>query len=605
MKTLDKKGIEDIVALTPLQEGMLFHYLKAPKSDLYFEQLSLGISGRIDIEVFEKAWNFVIETNEMLRTVFRWKEVEKPIQIILKEHQLSWKYYNVSNKDAPEGKKILEEIKTNDRNQGFDLQDVPFRISLIKVKEDEYEMMISNHHILYDGWSNGIILKEFFNAYGDLPAKQTPVKPVKTPFKEFIQWIHRQDKDEQERFWEEYLAGFDTQTKLPIKKRKPGETTTPGPGNDSMILAKDIKVQLEDLIKNRRVTLASFFYSVWGILLQRYCNSEDIIFGTTVSGRPAKIREIEEMVGLFINTIPLRVRTEPGEKISDLLYRINNILPIRERYEWLSLVDIKKYSELENTGELFDTIIVPENYPLDCGRTAGNSQSPLVVEAYSMKETTTYDLTIGILMGDDIEINFSYPGGLFENTDIRRLFHHFTNIMEHILKDPDREISGLEMLSGKEKRQILYDFNNTVEEYPRGKRIQELFAEQVVKTPDHTALISGDNRLSYGYLNERANQLAHLLRKKGVKTDTIVGIMVERSLEMIIGIFAILKSDGAYLPIDPEYPEEHIRCMLTDSEANVLVTTPNISAGIKIVNCQLSIVNCQREIACPEPGTPE
>jgi len=209
MNKLDRENIEDILALTPLQEGMLYHYLKDPESDLYFEQLSLRLSGDVRIEIFEQAWNFVIRTNEMLRTMFRWENLENPIQAVLKEYFLKPVYYDIQDEDHNKPGKSLREIKTRDRNEKFHLRDVPFRVTLCKIGKNRYELILSNHHILYDGWSTGIILKEFFDAYHALSSRKGLVLPVKTKFREFIKWVQNQDTEKQEKSWTGYLKGFD------------------------------------------------------------------------------------------------------------------------------------------------------------------------------------------------------------------------------------------------------------------------------------------------------------------------------------------------------------------------------------------------------------
>ena len=224
MKKSTKTDVEDVLALTPMQQGMLFHYLKDPKSDNYLEQLSLGITGKINDKRFQQAWDHVIRTNEMLRAVFRWETVEHPIQIILKEYRFQTNYAYITGLKAAEQEKHLEKIKIQDRAEPFDLRRVPFRVTLCKIDEDKYVMIISNHHILYDGWSNGIILKEFFNAYTSLTSGKELVTPAKTRFKEFLRWIHQQDSHKQRAFWSQYLGDFDTPTVLPIKKSRNGET---------------------------------------------------------------------------------------------------------------------------------------------------------------------------------------------------------------------------------------------------------------------------------------------------------------------------------------------------------------------------------------------
>ncbi|HLP62841.1 MAG TPA: amino acid adenylation domain-containing protein, partial [Candidatus Deferrimicrobium sp.] len=595
MEKLESKRIENILALTPLQEGILFHYLRAPQGPLYFEQLSLEISGEIDSRFFEKAWDSVIETNEMLRAVFRWEKVEKPSQIILKKHKCSVIFYDLSNNDDSRKKTALEEIKKKDRRETFDLQQVPFRVILCKLAEKEFEMVISNHHILYDGWSTGIILKEFFTVYQGLCQGGRSLKlSFKPPFKEFVTWIQNQDKNKQEQYWRDYLAGLETPTELPIKMRM---EETAGAGDYSIILEGDFKKKLAVFIKNNRVTLASVFYSAWGILLQRYCGSEDVIFGTTVSGRSAAIKGIEDMVGLLINTVPLRTQTIPGEKIIDVVFRTDQELREREEFENTPLPEIRGYSSVGGSGSLFDTIVVIENYPLDSRLLPGDSL--LSIHSYSMVEITHYDLTVGIMPFNEIEIKFSYKTELFEKETIENLARHFKGIVQNIVENPGVPLSQLELISGEEKNWVLYEFNNTVAVYPTNKTIHQLFVEQAPRTPDRIALVGAGLRacpafsdfsvgpvglvrpvrtvsLSYNELNRQSDRLAGSLIEKGVLADNIVAIMVERSIEMVAGILGILKAGGAYLPIDPEYPQGRIEYMLKDSSAKLLLTGDNL-----------------------------
>ena len=445
MKRLDRNRIENILALTPLQEGMLFHYLEDPHSQFYCEQLSLEISGTVDIQFFEKAWNVVIETNEMLRTVFRWEKLEKPSQIILKEHKCNVSFYDLAAKDSGQKKTALEEMKDKDRREKFDLHQVPFRVTLCKLDETKYQMVVSNHHILYDGWSNGVILKEFFNTYHELCNGGLPLNiPAKPTFNEFIRWIQSQDKNRQEKFWREYLAGVETQTELPIKKRTEETARTE---DYSIILEEDIKGKLDVFVKNNRVTLAPVFYTAWGILLQKYCDSEDVIFGTTVSGRSAGIKGIEDMVGLFINTIPLRTQTTPSEKIGAVVFRTDKVMREREAFEHTPLVDIGSYSSVGGGGLLFDTIVVIENYPLDNIVRRDVARSVSTVYSYSMVEMTHYDLTVGIMLFNEIEIKFSFNRELFEKDAVENLAGHFKGIIRNIIENPELELSQLEIIS--------------------------------------------------------------------------------------------------------------------------------------------------------------
>jgi amino acid adenylation domain-containing protein len=591
MEKIDKKNIKDILALTPMQEGILFHYLKSPMSDVYFEQLSLSIIGEIDTGSFAKAWNFVVETNEMLRAVFRWDQVESPIQIILKEHKIALKYYDFPGESSGEKKKWLEEIKVKDRKEKFDLHEVPFRVTLCKLKKNEYEMIISNHHILYDGWSNGIILKEFFNAYNDLSHQNAPVKAAKTEFKEFIRWIQNLDVKEQEKYWPDYLKGFDTLTEISVKRRHKGspagknKSEGKAPGHYLFKFSKEITEELNNWVKEYKITLAVLLYSAWGILLQRYNNYEDVVFGTTVSGRGAKLKGIEDIVGLFMNVLPLRVKTHAGEKISDLLSGINDTLKVREDYENTPLVKIKESCKFRAAGvlgdgpneELFDSIVAIENYPLE--NSVMEDGISLYVDEYSIFTMTNYDLNVGFWISDSIEVILNYNRNCFDEKVIENIANHFTLIAKEIKNNPGKDIAAIEMLTEEDKRHILLDFNNTGTEYPGNKTIIELFENQVEKTPNRTAAVFEEKKLTYKELNARANKLARFLLGRGVKIDDIVGIMVDHSLEMMIGILSILKAAGAYLPIDPMYPKNRILYMLEDSQVNLLLTKLNTIVG--------------------------
>ncbi|MGD2085220.1 MAG: amino acid adenylation domain-containing protein [Candidatus Aminicenantes bacterium] len=606
MKITDKKNIEDILPLTPMQQAMLFHYLKAPESDYYFEQLCLSITGEIDLTRFKQAWALVLETNDILRTRFIWERITKPMQVILKKSPLQFIFHDFSNGNRSENDKrnLVQGIKNNDRKNKFNLNSVPFRITLCKLGQAEFEMMISNHHILYDGWSNGILLKEFFSFYHHLVQKKSPQKPHKHKYKEYISWIQGQDGQKQREYWARCLGGIDTRSELSIKRKKEKNISTVLTGNFQYKInfSKAGRERIEIFTKSHKITLACLLYSAWAILLQRYNNSEDIIFGTTVSGRSSGVKGIEDIVGLFINTVPLRVQTNSSghEKIKDFISRVNQGLREREAYESASLVEIKEYSEVGFTGELFDTIVVIENYPLDRVSLEKNSPLSLSVDSYSMFETTHYDLTVGITLIEDIEVEFTYNQDLFDETVIKKLSRHFVKIVEDMVDSPGKELAALEILSEAEKDKILVEFNHTAADYPGDKTIHQLFAEQVEHIPDHIALIgqvlnaSGglaapdDSavltvqparpvQLTYRQLDERSGKLAGLLIEEGVQPDTIVGIMIERSLEMIISILGILKVGGTYLPIDPGYPEERKKYMLTDSNAKILLTSREIT----------------------------
>ncbi|MCU0285844.1 MAG: condensation domain-containing protein [Acidobacteria bacterium] len=450
MEKIAPKGIENILSLTPLQEGMLFHYLKNPQSGLYFEQLSLGIRGKIDRDFFEKTWNLLVENNDMLRAVFRWENIENPIQVILKEHKVQLLFYDFSTEENHRKKKKLEEVREKDRQQKFDLRDVPFRVSLCKMAEEKYEMIISNHHILYDGWSTGIILEEFLGVYNHLEkGNKIWEPPIKTKFKTFVQWLKNQDTQKQRKFWEEYLRVCIHHQKSEEsnvkKKRKRGEIACIG---DYVIqLPAKVENQLERFLKEHQITMASFFYSVWGILLQHYNCSNDVVFDTTVSGRnPGSLKGIENMVGLFINTLPLRVNTYTGEKIEDFLTRMNLMLEGWGEFSSTSLFLVNEYQNEGWDRSLFDSVLVIENYPLDRILKQENRKqdAPISIESFSISGRANYDLTVIVTPFDVIKINFTYNKNLFNKDSMSNLTGHFIQVVEEILNHP---ISPMEKMA--------------------------------------------------------------------------------------------------------------------------------------------------------------
>lgn len=436
-----QKDITDILALTPMQEGMLFQYLKSPGSSRYIEQLTLKLSGEIDLQAITDAWNVVIENNEMLRAIFRWERVKNPVQVILKNYRITPGYHDLTSMPNDEQEKLLAEIRTADREKKFDLHQPPFRVIICRMAKDKAEMIITNHHILYDGWSNGILLKEFFSVYNDLLEHQEPQRSFKSSFKDFLKWIREhQNKEEQEKFWKNYLLpGKDLEPvdSLSIDKRIKRKVIA----NTSQFRYKfpsELSHRLNSFIKRHKTTLSSLLTLAWGLLLQKYHHVEDVIFDTTVSGRSAKVKGIEDMVGMFINTLPIRVRTLPGENISDLLARQYAEAQQREIYENTPLADINEYVEFSSFRNkektLFDSVLVLENYPLD--KQLMQEKGKLSVDSYAISGMTHYDMTLIITIVDDIELNITFNKDLFDEEILGIILDHYIDIVQGMLGDP-------------------------------------------------------------------------------------------------------------------------------------------------------------------------
>jgi non-ribosomal peptide synthetase component F/acyl carrier protein len=430
MKKLDKKNIEDIIALNPIQQGMLAHYLKNPRSPLYFEQLCLSLSGSLDLLRVEDAWNVVVRDNQALRSVFRWETVTNPIQVILKHRHLEPAYLDLSTESG------LEAVKARDRADTFDLHEVPFRVTLCKRKENLHEMIISNHHILYDGWSSGIILKEFFHAYDALTEGRSLPRANKKPLKDFIHWHQNRDPGEPETFWKSYLEYGASPENVDAagsggrqgKKRR----IVTAAGNYRFPVPGELNRRMTAFVKDFKLTLSTLYYAAWGLLLLEYRDRRDMIFDTTVSGRSAGIKGIDHMVGLFINSLPLRIQTREHETPGDFLRRFNETLQQRQAFENTSPLCVREYQEqyrrYAERADAFDSVVVIENYPLD-EQLAGRGGT-LTVDSFSVSSVTSYDVTLMVTAFRDPELRFTYNTDRFDEAFIKRLCGHLISVLE-------------------------------------------------------------------------------------------------------------------------------------------------------------------------------
>ncbi|WP_166695596.1 non-ribosomal peptide synthetase [Bacillus cereus] len=560
---LDRKNVQDIIALTPLQEGMLFHYLEDQKSDSYFEQLCLHLAGEVNEEWVNAAWKEVVRANEMLRTTFRWEKVEQPIQIILKDSM-----FEVAVVETDD----LEAVKRLDRELKFDLSSIPFRVTLVRLPDEKYTLLISNHHILFDGWSTGILLREFLDSYHRLSNGIDLQLPEKTSFKSFIQYLQMQRKEQQKEFWSRYLEDFHAPSILKITN-----DMTAGTGIKKVELNVPTERfdQVEAFCRSHNVTLASLLYTVWGLLLKRYTNSQDVVFGTTVSGREAQVDGIEEMVGLFINTLPLRLKSTGDTSVITMLEQVTKDLQERGEFLSSSLAEIKSYSGAKHHESLFNSIVVLENYPLDKLLIEGKGNC-LHVESYNMFEQTDYDLTLNLVVDDGLHIVLSFSSELYTEEFASTMLQHLVRLLTQIVDSAGLvNIKDL-VLVGHEELQKLASFNETEVPYDMHKTLPQVLEESVDRYGNLEAVVSNDENLTFAQLNAKANQLARILRAKGVTRDSIVGLMTERSLEMIIGIWAIVKAGGAYLPLDHKFPDGRLRYMLEDSQSSFILTQAHL-----------------------------
>lgn len=444
---IDRNNVEDVLSLTPTQEGMLFYYLNVDSTEQYFEQFSMRVSGDIDIHKIRSAWSYVVRNNEVLRALYRWENIDKPVQIILKDKKPLITEYDFSRYGMDEQAKLIEELKGNDRKEKIDISTDPYRILICRISDCEIEMIISYHHILYDGWSNGIILKELFEAYNMLCLGKEAVFPAKNKFREYIKWLNSQDKQQQKDFWVSYLDGLRSKVKLPVDMIRVENRITAA--NLIKTLPESFTNEIGNLTREHQLTMASFLYSSWGILIREYTGVEDVVFGTTVSGRTPRVKGIENMAGMFINTVPLRIRLNPVDNTLDTLKKVEAGLRERADYETTPLIEVINYSGLNKKQGLFDSIVVIENFPLDS--ILNSEQSKIKVKDYSMFEMTNYDLNLVITAFNGITLNMVYNSSVYRRETIEEILNHFERALAAVLRDYRESLGQLEILSAAEK----------------------------------------------------------------------------------------------------------------------------------------------------------
>jgi amino acid adenylation domain-containing protein/thioester reductase-like protein/non-ribosomal peptide synthase protein (TIGR01720 family) len=575
--TKNNAGIEKIYPLSPMQEGMLFSALKDQASRAYFEQISFSMEGAIEIELFEKSLNHLIERYENLRTVFVYQKIKSFRQVVLKKRPAVVVYQDISHLTAEEKRSFVEEFKRKDRENGFDLtKDSLMRMTVLRTGCASSEIIWSFHHIIMDGWCLGIVLKEVFTIYGWLKAGQPINLPEARPYSDYIQWLEKQDQTEGLLYWNRYLADYEQLATVPHFG---------APSGTQKYQNQEFRFRLDEsrtgglinIARKNQVTLNVIIQSIWGILLQRYNNTNDVVFGAVVSGRPPELTRVERMVGLFVNTVPVRIKSDSQKIFSQLLAEVQEAALSSDKYNYLSLARIQSDTRLKQG--LLDHLIAFENYPLEDTTKkfiSGRETFGFNLDNIKIFEQTNYDFNVIVMPGQELTIRLIYNALIFDPNFITKIGTHFQEIAQRIIENDQLKIAEIEILTEAERRQILYDFNDTKADYPKDKTIHELFEKQVEKTPANLAIVFQNRKLTYRELNGKANQLARVLRNQGVGPDSIIGIMMERSPEYIISILGILKAGGACLPLDPEYPKQRVTAMLNDSGATILLTSETI-----------------------------
>ncbi|HEX8559858.1 MAG TPA: amino acid adenylation domain-containing protein [Pyrinomonadaceae bacterium] len=579
-------GLEDLYPLSPMQQGMLFHSVYAPDAGMYTGLLSFALRGGLDAEAFARAWRRAVERHAVLRSSFVWENLDEPLQAVRKGAAARLELHDWREWAADEQERRLDALLEEERRRGFDPAVAPLlRLKLLRLGAGSHRLVWTHHHLLLDGWSLSLLLREVFDDYEALrrgvDARPRPARP----YRDYIAWLRRQDSTRAESFWRAYLAGFNAPTPLAVDRAPGGDAPAPGDGARApdtrrlrVRLSAEATGRLRALGRERRLTLNTLTQGAWALLLSRYSRERDVLFGATVAGRPAELSGAGEMVGLFINTLPVRARVQPETPLLSWLGRLQAGQAAAREYEHSPLVEVQAWGETPRGAPLFESLLVFENYPVDV-RALG-SGAGLEVGDVRWFDQTNYPLTLVAVPGDELSLELLYDGRRFAGEAVGRMLGHLQTILEGFGADASRPLSHFPLVTPAERRRLLSEWNDTRREGGwRGRCVHQLFEEQARRTPGRVALVCGREEVTYGELNERANRLAHHLVALGVGPESRVCVCLERGVEMMVAVLAVLKAGGAYVPLDPSYPEERLAFMLEDSGARVLLTENRLLAG--------------------------
>ena len=580
---MNTKDIENVYPLSPMQQGMLYHFAYEPGSEAYFARVAFVLDGELDGPALERAWQQVVNNCALLRTSFAWKLLTSPLQVVHRQMKLPFNYVDWRDLNSSEQEDRLEEFNRTDQQRGLDLSQPPLmRITLIRTAKDVHHFIWSFHHILLDGWSVPLLLDEAFSYYEAYRHQQELDLPAKRPFRDYIHWLQQQDLTRAEAFWRQYLKGFTSPTALPGhfagRELLPIQQAT-----QERELDEPSTQALQGMARRQQLTLNTIVLGAWALLLSRYSGEQDVVFGATVSGRPPELAGVETMLGLFINTLPVRVKVEDDARVVDWLKRLQAEQVEMRQYEYSPLVDVQGWSEVARGAAMFSSMLVFDNYPAEAlatgkrreAKSAANGHQHLKVGRLQSFEQSNYPLALVSGARDKVLLKIEYDKARIPDEIVTRMLEHLEVMLERMAGDVEQRVGAVGLLTAVERAE-LQEWNGTEQEYPATSSVPELFEQQALRTPEAIAVRYQEQELSYAELNGRANQLAHHLLAVGVRTETRVGLCVERSMEMVVALLGILKAGAAYVPLDPEYPQARLAFMMADAEVSVLLTQESL-----------------------------
>ncbi|MEV0662924.1 amino acid adenylation domain-containing protein [Actinomadura luteofluorescens] len=561
---MNRGDLEDILPLSPLQQGFFFHALvDAGDGDVYTAQLVLDLEGPLDAGALRAAAGTLLRRHANLRAAFWHEDLSRPVQVIPRTVELPWEEVTASGTEA-------DAVVARERARGFDMTAPPLlRFVLVRTGPERHRLILTNHHILLDGWSTPILATELFLLY--MQGGHDTGMPRVTPYKNYLAWLAKQDRAAAREAWRRALDGLDE----PGLVAPEAAARAPEPPKATVAdLDERTTRRLTRAARRHGVTLSTVLQGAWGLVLGRLLGRRDVVFGSTVSGRPPELPGIEQMIGLFINTLPIRVRYRMDEPLASLMERLQDEQTELLAHHHLGLTEIQRAAG--HGGALFDTMTVLENYPFDPSSMDGSLNGVRVAAADSY-DATHFPLSLVAVPGERLSLRLHYRPDVYEHGAVEALLARVRRVLEAFAEDSGRPIGALD-LAGEDQRALLAAWNDTAGPVASGT-LPALFESQAARTPSDVALVCGGTSLTYAELDGRANRLAHELIARGIGPEDRVALVLPRTPGIVVAILGVLKAGAAYVPVDPQYPADRIAFMLDDAGPALTITDGSAPDG--------------------------
>lgn len=567
--------------LSSIQQGMLFHHLQAPHAGVDIEQMVMTLPEAVDPSALRRAWEALIQRHDVFRTRFVWEGQPAPVQQVQATVALPWEQQDWRGCTPEDCQQKLEAFLAADRQRGFDLTQAPLaRCTLLQWGAQHWQLVWTFHHMLADGQAYPLLLREVFERYAALRRGQELELPAPPPYRDFIDWLGRHQRAQAgraETFWREHLQGVTAPTSLP------GTAPRLGPearlhGEQTVQLTAATTTALSALAQAHGLTLNTLVQAAWAVLLSRHSGEDDVVFGVTLAGRRSTIPEADQLVGLCINTVPVRVRLTDALPLIDWLKGLRAAQMRLRDFAHTPLVDIQRWSEVPSGTPLFESLVVFTPRLLGQAlREQGGDWASREVRFY---EQTNFPLTLFAYGERQLLLKLAYDRRRLSDAMIGRWLAQLDTVLQAMPANAQAPVAALPVLSSAERQQVLVDWNATARDDAPDRCIHELFELQARRTPEAIALVHREQALTYRELNQRANHLARHLQSLGLGPETSAGIYLPRSLDLVIALLGVLKAGAAYVPLDPSYPRERLGWMLEDAQAAVVLTHQALRASL-------------------------